>query len=155
MPFRSEAQRRYLFAKHPEVAKEFAAATPKGKKLPEKVSSAYVLGSADALARLGLKVAAEELRLKIPERTFHGYDAATKSEADRGHKRADDAGTEDSDDLQKLLDKIEAPTSPNTQLSTRDPLDRSTAWGAPSNLAAGDTAGRLSDMGQITGYGGI
>lgn len=38
MPFRSEAQRRYLFAKHPEVAKEFAAHTPKGAKLPEHVS---------------------------------------------------------------------------------------------------------------------
>lgn len=37
MPFASQAQRRYLFAKEPEVAKEFAAATPKGKKLPEHV----------------------------------------------------------------------------------------------------------------------
>ena len=37
MPFKSKAQRAYLFAKHPEVAKEFAAATPKGKKLPEHV----------------------------------------------------------------------------------------------------------------------
>jgi hypothetical protein len=37
MPFRSQAQRRYLYAKHPEVAKEFEAATPKGKKLPERV----------------------------------------------------------------------------------------------------------------------
>lgn len=38
MPFRSKAQRRYLYATHPELAKEFEAATPKGKKLPEKVS---------------------------------------------------------------------------------------------------------------------
>jgi hypothetical protein len=37
MPFKSKAQRAYLFAKHPEVAKEFAAATPKGAKLPEHV----------------------------------------------------------------------------------------------------------------------
>jgi hypothetical protein len=34
MPFQSEAQRRFLWMKHPEVAKEFASATPKGKKLP-------------------------------------------------------------------------------------------------------------------------
>lgn len=34
MPFQSKAQRGYLFAKHPEIAKEFAAATPKGTKLP-------------------------------------------------------------------------------------------------------------------------
>ncbi|HEV8420528.1 MAG TPA: hypothetical protein VGR13_04160 [Actinomycetota bacterium] len=37
MPFKSQAQRRYLYAKHPEVAKEFEAVTPKGKKLPQHV----------------------------------------------------------------------------------------------------------------------
>lgn len=36
MPFKSEAQRRFMFAKHPRIAKEFASHTPKGK-LPEKV----------------------------------------------------------------------------------------------------------------------
>lgn len=36
MPFRSEAQRKFLFAKHPEVAREFAAATPKGKETAEE-----------------------------------------------------------------------------------------------------------------------
>ena len=35
-PFQSQSQRRYLFAKKPAVAKEFASKTPKGKKLPEK-----------------------------------------------------------------------------------------------------------------------
>jgi hypothetical protein len=39
MPFKSKAQRRYLFAKEPEVAKEFAAHTPKGAKLPEHVKA--------------------------------------------------------------------------------------------------------------------
>ncbi len=37
MPFKSEAQRRYLYAKEPGVAKEFEKKTPKGKKLPAKV----------------------------------------------------------------------------------------------------------------------
>jgi hypothetical protein len=37
-PFRSQAQRGYLFEHDPKVAKEFAAATPKGAKLPERVS---------------------------------------------------------------------------------------------------------------------
>ena len=37
MPFKSKAQRGYLFANEPEVAKEFAAHTPKGAKLPTKV----------------------------------------------------------------------------------------------------------------------
>ena len=37
MPFKSKAQRRFLFANKPKIAKEFASKTPKGKKLPEKV----------------------------------------------------------------------------------------------------------------------
>jgi len=39
MPFKSKAQMKYLYAKEPEVAKEFANKTSKKtlKKLPEKV----------------------------------------------------------------------------------------------------------------------
>lgn len=42
MPFKSLKQQAYLFAKHPDVAKEFAEHTPKStyKKLPEYVSGA-------------------------------------------------------------------------------------------------------------------
>ena len=39
MPFKSEAQRKFMYAKHPKLAKEFEAATPKGKKLPEHVKA--------------------------------------------------------------------------------------------------------------------
>ena len=38
MPFKSEAQRRYLWAREPEVAEKFAKETPKGAKLPQKVA---------------------------------------------------------------------------------------------------------------------
>lgn len=37
MPFKSKRQARFLWAKKPKIAKEFAEKTPKGKKLPEKV----------------------------------------------------------------------------------------------------------------------
>jgi len=37
MPFKSEAQRRYLYANEPEVAKEFQAHTPDNAKLPRHV----------------------------------------------------------------------------------------------------------------------
>lgn len=37
MPFASNAQRKFLFAKKPKIAKEFASKTEKGKKLPNKV----------------------------------------------------------------------------------------------------------------------
>lgn len=37
MPFKSKAQRKYLYSSKPEVAKEFSKKTPKGKKLPNRV----------------------------------------------------------------------------------------------------------------------
>ena len=37
MPIKSKAQRRYLWAKHPKIAREFENKTPEGAKLPEHV----------------------------------------------------------------------------------------------------------------------
>jgi hypothetical protein len=37
MPFKSQAQRKFMYAKKPKLAKEFESKTPKGKKLPKKV----------------------------------------------------------------------------------------------------------------------
>lgn len=37
MPFKSKAQRRFMYAKHPKMAAEWEEKTAKGKKLPEKV----------------------------------------------------------------------------------------------------------------------
>ena len=37
MPFKSQAQRRYMYATNPKLAKRFEEHTPKGKKLPEYV----------------------------------------------------------------------------------------------------------------------
>lgn len=37
MPFKSKAQQRYMFTKHPKIAKELASKTKDFKKLPEKV----------------------------------------------------------------------------------------------------------------------
>lgn len=60
MPFKSDAQRRYMYSQHPEIAKRWQKHTPKGKDLPEHVKkSAHdaissALGSADtALQDLG------------------------------------------------------------------------------------------------------
>ena len=36
MPFKSKAQMRYLYAKHPEIAKRWSEHTPDAKALPEK-----------------------------------------------------------------------------------------------------------------------
>lgn len=39
MPFRSQAQRRFLYANHPKIAEEFEAETPEAvsARLPERV----------------------------------------------------------------------------------------------------------------------
>jgi hypothetical protein len=37
MPFKSKAQRAYLYANNPKVAKKFAKHTPKGASLPKRV----------------------------------------------------------------------------------------------------------------------
>jgi hypothetical protein len=37
MPFKSKAQRAYLYAKHPTIAARWQKETPKGKKLPQHV----------------------------------------------------------------------------------------------------------------------
>jgi hypothetical protein len=37
MPLKSKAQQRFLFAKKPKIAKEFAAKTKNIKNLPERV----------------------------------------------------------------------------------------------------------------------
>jgi hypothetical protein len=37
MPFKSRSQAKFMFAKKPKLAKEFASETPSIKKLPNKV----------------------------------------------------------------------------------------------------------------------
>ena len=39
MPFKSQAQRAFMYANHPKLAKEFEKATPKDKKLPSHVNN--------------------------------------------------------------------------------------------------------------------
>ena len=37
MPFKSEAQKNWMYANHPQMAKQWQADTPKGAKLPAHV----------------------------------------------------------------------------------------------------------------------
>ena len=39
MPFKSQAQRRLMYAKHPDIAKRWEAHTPSGAKLSERKSA--------------------------------------------------------------------------------------------------------------------
>lgn len=53
MPFKSDAQRRWMYANHPQMAKRWQEHTPKGKDLPEHVKkSFYNAGKAAAFKLL-------------------------------------------------------------------------------------------------------
>jgi hypothetical protein len=38
MPFKSEAQRKFLFSQKPSIARSFAEKTPRGANLPERIA---------------------------------------------------------------------------------------------------------------------
>jgi hypothetical protein len=63
MPFKSKAQRGWMFANEPAMAKRWAAHTPKGKKLPEHVKKAEELGPKvqAALAKLAVQVQQQQM----------------------------------------------------------------------------------------------
>lgn len=122
--------------------KEWESATPEGKHLPERVKESHARGVADALDCLGFKVAAHELRLKLKQRKYHGYDNAVKS-AEEGL---------DADVLADIMDELPV-NAEQAAGATADPLDRPAAWGAPTNPAGGDVAGRISDLGQPSAAG--
>lgn len=57
VPFKSDAQRKWMFANEPELAKRWAKHTPKGKKLPEHVKkSSQAPGEIDPRRVLAYKV---------------------------------------------------------------------------------------------------
>lgn len=49
MPFKSEAQRKWMHANKPEMAKRWEEHTPKGKKLPKKVGKESIDNRIDAV----------------------------------------------------------------------------------------------------------
>lgn len=69
MPFQSKAQARYLFAKHPKVAKEFAAKTPSIKALPQHVkSNKEEAAESPAYEKMEMKSGAEKREPKMKVR---------------------------------------------------------------------------------------
>lgn len=164
MPFRSEAQRRWMYANEPEMAKRWQKETPKGEKLPEKVKEsalkvAFDSGVAAALRLYGVKTASsQELRLQIPRRAYHGLLEALKKANVTQHMNEplEPQGAPDSP-AEKLTEALQGldgePTAKPTNM-TRDRLNREVTWGAPSSLAAGQNiVGVEGTVGQDTSIG--
>ena len=51
MPFKSQSQRKWMYANDPEMAERWEEHTPKGKKLPEKVAKKGKTNGKKAKAR--------------------------------------------------------------------------------------------------------
>lgn len=52
MPFKSQAQRRFMYAKHPDIAKRWSSEYGPQKNLPEHVSEPKKLARVKAMRRL-------------------------------------------------------------------------------------------------------
>jgi len=88
MPFKSDAQRRFLFAKHPEVAREFADATPKGAKLPEHVGDKKSKKEASAILATLLTKNAADFTGETPNPDFAAAMAAQNARVNGQAARA-------------------------------------------------------------------
>lgn len=114
------------------------------------LKTAFDLGVQAAFQRYGLKQSAcDEVRLQLPKREYHGFDAAWRSTA-KGEKRAEGPTA---DMLAQILREFDEPGADSRAESGTKRIDRSTMWSAPSSLAAGDAANRGSNMGQPTQNG--
>jgi GH24 family phage-related lysozyme (muramidase) len=52
MPFKSEAQRAWMYANHPEMAKRWEKHTPKGRRLPKRLHPKKAVGLSEEVANL-------------------------------------------------------------------------------------------------------
>lgn len=83
MPFKSDAQRRFMYAKHPRIAKRWQKETPKGKDLPEKVKKAGLLfdGRYDFLDALMLRSTEKVASCKVPPQYLSKQNTPKKKKA--------------------------------------------------------------------------
>jgi hypothetical protein len=110
------------------------------------LKSGYLHGRADAWDVFGCKRAAEEIRLKLPRREFHGLDAALRSEKMRNEKKADSGVASPLEpqtgpdgpveQLTEILRALPVPRPTGSQPG-KDPLDRGTLWSGPLSIDNG------------------
>lgn len=95
MPFKSQAQRGYMYANHPEIARRWEEHTPKGKKLPERVKEAVTEGWIRRHAEKGMlkrmlaepthRLAVETTEAPLYRNISRGY--ALRDETNGGRRR--------------------------------------------------------------------
>lgn len=87
MPFKSEAQRRWMYANHPAMARRWQAHTAKGAKLPEHVAAMGPDGGKNHAAKLYTLLSPEK-RAKLKYGTTHDLAKRESYNGARAHRRA-------------------------------------------------------------------
>lgn len=139
-----------MHANHPEVAEQWEKHTPPGKlpkrvnKKAPKIKEAYDAGSSEAMIRFGLKVAANEIRLKIPKRQFHGMDKAfgTRNAMDPGRPGTSPLEPQARPDqptemLAEMLQGLPEHHGPNNANAAYGDIDRPVAWSGHTDVSRG------------------
>lgn len=128
-----------MYANHPDVAKQWELHTPPGKKLPTKVKEAYDEGARVARERFGIKESAEEIRLKIPKRQFHGIDAAfkTKKKANQEPLEPQASPDQPAELLAKMLQSLPLPDTVSNNDAKLTGLERHVSWSSPMDVSKG------------------
>ena len=113
------------------------------KKVP-KIKEAYAAGESEALVQFGLKIAANEIRLKIPKRQFHGIDKAFGTRNAMGPERngtaplepqaSPDQPTEMLAEMLQALPEHQGPTNSNAAYNG---FDRPVAWSSHADVSRG------------------
>lgn len=86
MPFKSQAQERWMFATHPDMAKRWAKETPDQSALPEKVGNMKKRNPhAEAMT---------DLHSMLSEAISHKLKAKMSAKMDRSKAKADDPSEE-------------------------------------------------------------
>jgi hypothetical protein len=114
-----------------------------------QIETEFFNGMRSALSHYGfMKSAADEARLKITRPRsglFHGFSRLMRKTG----------GNEPVDTLVQQMNEIDLDPQKPAVDGTTNKLDRSTAWGGPTNLAGGDAGSRTNSMGQPTASGAV
>ena len=105
MPFKSEAQRRFMYANHPKLAREFESKTSKDSKLPEKVGKSIRESIDDVVKANIANILRSAVDIEIEK-------AKKRSKTDRGSLNNWENQKEDAEDEHpKTMPKPDTPTA--------------------------------------------
>jgi hypothetical protein len=131
MPFKSQAQRRWMYANHPEMAEEWSEHTPKGAKLPERVKHKKAENAIDPALEQALNRYLEQKKnINDPYHPNYGRVLDPKKEVLK----------------KKILEKIKKDSDESMKFDSTIPASIGSLYGGGLGLAAGTIASPKSKL---------